>query len=57
MIDVAIYIRDKIGVKNWQIATKEQLEKRDKIHEAIALLCDVLKDNKQAIKIGVLKYS
>jgi hypothetical protein len=57
MVKVAVFIRDNIGVKNWQLATKEQLEKRDKIHEAIALLCDVLKDNKQAIKIGVLKYS
>ena len=55
MIGVANYIKEKIGVEDWQTATKEQLEKRDKVHEAISLLCDVLKDNKQAVKLGTLK--
>ena len=55
MIGVANYIKEKIGVEDWQTASKEQLEKRDKVHEAISLLCDVLKDNKQAVKLGTLK--
>lgn len=40
----------------WNKATKEQLDLRDKIHESISLLCDVLKDNNQAIRIGVANH-
>jgi hypothetical protein len=39
----------------WQRATLEQLELRDKIHDNIALLCDVLRDNNQAIRLGIAK--
>lgn len=51
----ALLIQDACNVKNWQYATEEQLKLRDKIHENIALLCDVLRDNNQAIRIGILK--
>ena len=39
----------------WEKATQEQLKMRDKIHDNIALLCDVLRDNNQAIKLGIAK--
>lgn len=48
-------IRLSCGVKDWEHATEEQLKLRDKIHENIALLCDVLKDNNTAIRIGIMK--
>lgn len=51
----ALMIQNACGVKDWQKATTEQLKKRDKIHENIALLCDVLRDNNQAIRIGIAK--
>lgn len=48
-------IKSACGVKDWQTATEDTLKLRDKIHENIALLCDVLKDNNQAIRIGIHK--
>ena len=48
-------IRKHVGVEDWQTATQDQLKKRDKIHDHISLLCDVLKDNKQAIRIALAK--
>ena len=43
------------NVKDWESATEDQLKLRDRIHENIALLCDILKDNNQAIKLGITK--
>lgn len=48
-------IKSSIGVKDWDSATEDQLKLRDKIHENIALLCDVLRDNNQAIRLGIEK--
>jgi hypothetical protein len=48
-------IKISIGVKDWESATEDQLRLRDKIHENIALLCDVLRDNNQAVKLGINK--
>jgi hypothetical protein len=48
-------IQEACNVKDWQQATENQLKLRDKIHENIALLCDVLRDNNQAIRIGIAK--
>jgi hypothetical protein len=48
-------IQSACHVKDWQKADENQLKLRDKIHENIALLCDVLRDNNQAIRIGILK--
>jgi len=55
--DTAKIIKKACKIKDWQKATESQLKLRDKIHENIALLCDVLKDNNQAIKIGIKKAS
>lgn len=48
-------IKNACGVDDWQKATENQLKLRDKIHDNIALLCVVLRDNNQAIRIGILK--
>jgi hypothetical protein len=53
--DIANKIREACGVENWQQATEEQLKLRDRIHENIYLLCNVLKNNKQAVRIGIQK--
>lgn len=54
-IKTANLIKDACKVTNWQNASEYQLQLRDKIHENISLLCDVLKDNNQAIRIGIEK--
>jgi len=53
--DVARKIKLACEVKNWEEATEKQLRLRDKIHNNISLLSDVLRDNDQAIKLGILK--
>lgn len=50
---VANYIRKQVGVEDWQSATEEQLKRRDKIHDSIKLLCNVLQDTNQAVLLGV----
>jgi len=42
-------------VKDWNEATEAQLGKRDRIHNNIALLSDVLRNNEEAVRIGILK--
>lgn len=48
-------IKSACDVDGWQQASEEQLKKRDRIHENISLLCDVLRDNNEAIRLGILK--
>lgn len=55
MIKVAEIIREACKVTDWQAASESQLKLRDRIHENISLLSDVLKDNNQAIRIGIKK--
>lgn len=51
---VAVKIRTAIGVEDWQHATQEQLELRDKMHNNISLLCDILPID-DAVRIGIAK--
>jgi hypothetical protein len=53
---VADNIKETIGVKDWESCSSEQLEKRDKIHTAIKLFCNVLNDTDQAVRLGILEY-
>lgn len=39
----------------WETATEEQLKLRDKIHEYIALFCDLTKNANDAIELGIKK--
>lgn len=50
---VANYIKQQLKVKDWETANEEQLKKRDKIHDSIRLLCNVLNNTDQAVRIGV----
>lgn len=52
--EVADRIKIACGVKDWQEAGEAQLKKRDKIHESISLLCDVL-PVEEAVRIGIEK--
>ena len=54
---VADYIKVNVGVSDWNVATKEQLETRDKIHVAVKLFCNVLKNPREAVRLGVLEYT
>lgn len=56
IVRVAEYIKKSVGVSDWEHATSEQLAKRDKIHTAIKLFTNVLKDTDQAVRLGVLEY-
>lgn len=55
IVKVANYIKEKLNVEDWEHATIEQLEMRDKIHENISLLSDVLRENDNAVRLGVEK--
>lgn len=50
---VANYIKAELKVDDWQKATDEQLKKRDTIHNSIRLLCNVLNNTNQAVRLGV----
>jgi len=51
---VALEIKKAMKVDTWETATEEQLKLRDKIHENISLLCDVIQLN-EAVRIGIKK--
>jgi len=53
--DVANKIKLACKVTDWQIATESQLKLRDKLHNDIALLADVLNNNDQAVRIAIHK--
>lgn len=50
---VANYIKDSLGVKDWQTATEHQLKQRDKAHLAIKLYSNVLTDVNQIVRLAV----
>ena len=50
-------IKKACKVEDWNKATEDQLKLRDKLHNSIALLCDVLRDNNQAIRISIAKIN
>jgi hypothetical protein len=50
---IANNIKKACCVDDWQSATESQLKKRDKIHENISLLCDVLKNIDSAVDIAI----
>lgn len=52
---VAKKIKQALMVIDWNRATEEQLKARDKIHNDIALLADVLNDNDQAVRLAIIK--
>ena len=53
--ELAEKIKLTCHVKDWESATEVQLKKRDKIHENIYLLCDVLNSYDEAVRIALIK--
>ena len=43
--------------ERWEGANQEQLAQRDKIHKTITMLCEVLNNNSEAVRIGLEKYN
>lgn len=54
---VAILIKECVGVKDWQTATEGQLRQRDKIHVSIKLLCRVLTDVRQIVRLAIEEHT
>jgi len=52
---VAKQIKQACGVKDWNEATEQQLKLRDKLHNDIALLSEVLNNNDEAVRIAITK--
>lgn len=52
---IAILIKKECNVKDWETANAEQLILRDKIHENIALLSQVMNNQDEAVRIGILE--
>jgi hypothetical protein len=50
---VANLIKKALNVDKWENATEAQLKKRDTIHNSIKLLCNVLNNTDQAVRIGI----
>lgn len=53
--EIANKIQLACNIKDWQLANESQLQLRNKIHNDIALLADVLNDNNQAVAIAIRK--
>lgn len=53
IMDVANTIRTAVGARDWETATKKQLERRDNIHRSIKLLCRVLTDVDQIVRLSI----
>ena len=54
---VANAVKIACDVNDWETCTEEKLKKRDDIHRNIALLADVLDNNDEAVRLGILKYA
>lgn len=52
--DYSREIKKACKVDNWENVTEYQLELRNRIHENISLLCDLI-DNDRAVKLGIKK--
>ena len=52
---IANTIKEECKVENWETATQEQLELRDKMHDNISLVSDILPDIKDILRISMKK--
>jgi hypothetical protein len=53
--EVANKIREACEVDDWQGATEKQLKLRDKVHENIALVTDIIRNVDKAVDISIKK--
>ena len=54
--EMAVYIRGKCRVVDWEKADSDKLILRDKIHRSIATLCTVITDPHKAVTLGVSEH-
>lgn len=52
---IALECGVQLKEKRWETASENQLKLRDKMHEYIALFCDITKNANDAIELGILK--
>lgn len=52
---VAEKIKLACKIDDWNLASEEQLKLRDKMHDNISLLADVLRNNNEAVRLAILK--
>ena len=52
---VALQIKNALGVDDWNGVSADLLKLRDRVHENIALLADVIRHNDDAVQIGIKK--
>lgn len=55
IVDTCKKIREACGVSDWNSATESQLKMRDKIHEYIFVLTDVVNNYDLAVETGIRK--
>ena len=55
LIDYANIIKRECDVSDWQTATEEQLKLRDKIHDNVSMLADIIREKKNLIEIAIKK--
>lgn len=55
IVDTCQMIKDACGVIDWNTANEEQLKLRDKIHEYIFVITDVVSDYELAVAAGINK--
>ena len=53
--EVARKVKLTCNVTDWNQASEDQLKLRDKLHNNIALLADVLNNNDEAVRIAIVK--
>jgi len=53
--EVARKIKTACNVNDWNEATENQLRLRDKLHNDIGLLADVMNNNDEAVRIAIVK--
>jgi len=52
--DIASQIKKECNVNNWQEASEDQLKLRDRMHENIYLLASKMKNNHEAVRLGII---
>lgn len=53
MITIANHIKNTLNVDDWNSTTQEKLKQRDEIHNNIALLCKVMRDRNQIVRLAI----
>jgi len=55
IVEIANKIKIECDVIDWQEANENQLKKRDKIHEYVSLLADIIRDKDKLLEMAIIK--